>query len=165
MAEKTPFSTTTPILGLGELGTEVSSVTLTKADKEEVREIEKALKQHVPDTLAVIKKRESERRAGRIQKAVEGLQSAFGKLHAKLEKAQEDAAQGEYDASSEAIVDSMAREIVSKSMSYGAERQSFEQAKADVWLRHPELVKRFEEERRQKQQVLDIEDARHREQQ
>jgi len=88
--EKVNFSIETPILA-GEMGSQVSTVTLTKADKELVPELEKAVVEYCgQETLNAIQKRDKERRAGRIQKAVDALHRAYAKLHSDVDKARED---------------------------------------------------------------------------
>ena len=89
--EKVEFSIETPVLGIGEMGSEVPSVRLHKADIEEAKEIEAAIRKHAgQETLNVIRAKAVEKRKSHIQKAFDTLHRAYARLHNDVDKSRED---------------------------------------------------------------------------
>ncbi len=97
--EKTPFQITTPILA-GELGSQISTVTIRKHEIEEAKEIEAAIRKHAgQETLDVIRAKADEKRKSHIQKAFDALHRAYARLHNDVDRAQEDAQRHSYESS------------------------------------------------------------------
>jgi hypothetical protein len=156
-----------PIIGAGELGTDISSVSgvhrskYVTHDGDVIKEYDDELDYQDLTPLkgsateTVLKAKKDEGQHSLLLKIVDTLSQKANDLWGMVAKAEERDARREYDQSVEALVDSMAQDIVSKSVEYGAGPElSLSQAKADVWLHHPELVKRYEDERRQKRDVV-----------
>ena len=96
--ERIKFEITTPIIAPDELGSTVQRVKLSKADKELVPELENAVVEYCgQETLDAIQKRDKDRRAGRIQKAVDALHRAYAKLHSDVDKSREDDVRRSYE--------------------------------------------------------------------
>ena len=95
--EKVNFSIETPILA-GEMGSQVSSVTIRKHEIEEAKEIEAAIRKHAgQETLDVIRAKADEKRQSRIKKAFDALHQAYARLHNDVDKAREDDVRRTYE--------------------------------------------------------------------
>lgn len=115
--------------------------------KEEIRELEAALRKHgLGDTLDVIQKRETERRTARradnIEKAFAPLRGAHDQLAHYTAQVQSDMLRADYEASTVYKVDEMAKQRVAKSDGLVTE----EEARALIWLERPDLYAAYERE-------------------
>ena len=149
--EKEDFEITTPIIGAGELGSQISTVTLRKGDEEvevEVKDIEDAVRKYAgQETLDVIRKNADEKRKSNIQKAFDALERGYNALSRKLDMAKDDAAQRDYENSIEGKVERMAQDRVRKSARNENPMLSTAEAMAQIWVEKPELYEQFLKER------------------
>jgi hypothetical protein len=114
--ESTPvdFSIEVPILGPGELGTSVSTVTLKKDKPRRVKvvtrqgEVVKDWSDEIdpeivtpladlPEMQAQLKKQEDEEQKSLLTKAIDGLHRAYAKVHQEIEKVQEEEVRRSYE--------------------------------------------------------------------
>ena len=149
--EKEDFEITTPIIGAGELGSQISTVTLRKGDEEvevEVKDIEDAVRKYAgQETLDVIRKNADEKRKSNIQKAFDALERGYNAISRKLDMAKDDAAQRDYENSIQGKVERMAQERVRKSARNENPMLSTAEAMAQIWVEKPELYEQFLKER------------------
>lgn len=86
-----------------------------RVSKGEIRELEAALVQYVGvETLNVIQKRESERRAGRIKNATDSLYRAYNEIRQQIDTLQDDDARLEFEASPEGTLARLTKERIRK---------------------------------------------------
>lgn len=108
-----------------------------------MRELEAALKKHLPKTLAVIQKRRDERRASRIEKAAFAISRAQDEQRRQIDELGDKMAKTEFNLSTAGKLTRLAREHVEKSSG----RLTFARAMDMEIMSHPEIYEQILKDR------------------